>query len=67
MLNIQTISNLRVFLERVQLTGKEVPAYNDVLMNLAAEERLARQAAVATSKERVVATGGDALQPSSVE
>lgn len=45
MLNPAIIGNIRSFLERVQLTGKEVPAFNQVLMALAVEENAGRQPA----------------------
>lgn len=42
MLNPMVINNLRAFLERTQLTGKEVPAFNQVMMALAVEENAGR-------------------------
>jgi hypothetical protein len=42
MLNAAIIGNIRSFLERVQLTGKEVPAFNQVMMALAVEENAGR-------------------------
>lgn len=38
MLTRQIIANIRAFMERAQLSGKEVPAYNEVVEALAAEE-----------------------------
>ena len=43
MLSPPIIGNIRSFLERVQLTGKEVPAFNQVMTALAVEENINRQ------------------------
>lgn len=42
MLSPAIIGNIRSFLERVQLTGKEVPAFNQVMTALAVEENTNR-------------------------
>ena len=34
----QDFNNLRIFLERVNLTGKEVPAYLNIMQNLSLAE-----------------------------
>lgn len=34
----QDFNNLRIFLERVNLTGKEVPAYLNIMQNLSEAE-----------------------------
>lgn len=39
MLNINLIQGIRVFLNRVDLKGQEVPAFNQIMMGLAAEEQ----------------------------
>lgn len=39
MLRIDHIQALRVFLNRVQLSGQEVPAFNNVMNGLIAEEQ----------------------------
>lgn len=46
MLNPVIIANIRAFMERVQLVGKEVPAYNQAMIALAVEENAARAPAV---------------------
>lgn len=40
MLSPEVISNIRGFLERVTLTGKEVPAFTQIQMALSMEEHL---------------------------
>lgn len=40
MLRIDQIQAMRVFLNRVQLSGQEVPAFNNVMNGLIAEEQL---------------------------
>lgn len=39
MLTSPIIGNIRAFLERVQLAGREVPAYNEIMSALAAAEQ----------------------------
>ena len=38
MLSLESISNLRALLNRVQLTGAEVPPFNKIMSELAMEE-----------------------------
>lgn len=39
MLNPQVLNNIRAFMARVQLTGNEVPAFNQAMTALAIEEQ----------------------------
>jgi hypothetical protein len=38
MLTLGVIANIRAFMERAQLSGKEVQAYNEIMTALAREE-----------------------------
>lgn len=55
MLPPDVIAAIRVFLERVQLSGKEVPAYTKVMMCLASEENEQRVKAEADAAARTAA------------